>query len=88
MSFYWLKDRTNQSQFIICWSPGINNRGDYYTKKFSAAYHIRKRPLCLYEPVKLTNNVVLPPQRPHVICKGVTKYSRLTKTNIHTKTNK
>ena len=60
MRFYWLQDRTEQGQFHLYWSPGGNNRGDYFTKKFSPADHVRKRPLYLFEPAKMMNNIILP----------------------------
>ena len=31
MRLYWLQDRVNNKEFKIYWSPGTNNKGDYYT---------------------------------------------------------
>ena len=43
MSFYWVRDRVNQGQFIIYWRPGVTNLGDYFTKYHSPSHHIKVR---------------------------------------------
>ena len=32
MRFYWVRDRTQQKQFHMCWAPGEHNLADYTTK--------------------------------------------------------
>ncbi len=39
MRFYWLRDRTQQGQFLIYWRPGTENLADYFTKHHSASHH-------------------------------------------------
>jgi hypothetical protein len=37
--FYWIKDRTQQGQFLVCWVPGTTNLADYHMKHHSPAQH-------------------------------------------------
>ena len=48
MRFYWIRDRTSQSQFLIYWNPGITNLGNYHTKHHSPDYHQLMRPTYLH----------------------------------------
>lgn len=48
MRFHWIRDRVKQGQFDVNWEPGKSNRGDYFTKHFSAAHHRRERPNYLH----------------------------------------
>ena len=43
MRVYWVRDRVNQDQFIICWRPGVSNLGDYHTKHHPSSHHIKVR---------------------------------------------
>jgi hypothetical protein len=45
--FYWVKDRVEQDQLNVGWSPGDTNMGDYFTKHHSPAHHKRTRPYYL-----------------------------------------
>ena len=47
MKFWWMRDRSDQSQFRYYWGAGKGNRGDYWTKHFCAAHHREKRPSIL-----------------------------------------
>ena len=38
MRFYWLRDQTNQKQFLIYWAPGLQNRANYFTKQSQLFY--------------------------------------------------
>ena len=44
MRFHWLRDRECQKQFKFYWRPGKLNYADYWTKHFTAAYHVNIRP--------------------------------------------
>jgi hypothetical protein len=48
MRFHWIRDQVEQGQIEVNWEPGISNRGDYFTKHFSAAHHSRERPNYLH----------------------------------------
>ena len=39
MRFYWLRDRTNQKQFLITWAAGKSNLADYFTKHHPVTLH-------------------------------------------------
>ena len=39
MRFYWMRDRMDQQQLRIYWTPGKENRGDYYTKHHPLPHH-------------------------------------------------
>ena len=43
MRFFWLRDRTNQNQFHLCWNKGEENLADYFTKQHSAQHHKNMR---------------------------------------------
>ena len=45
MRFYWLRDRTNQKQFLIKWAAGKTNRADYFTKHHTISHHKTMRPV-------------------------------------------
>ena len=55
MRFYWLRDRTLQSQFKIFWKKGSENEADYFTKHHPTAHHklMRKR----YVINQMTTNI-------------------------------
>ena len=59
MRFYWLQDRINQKQFVIYWSPGMNNLGDYHTKHHPAYHHKDMRPTILHSPNFVSNLALL-----------------------------
>ena len=48
MRLYWIRDRSNQDQFIIYWKLGSINRGDYFTTHFPPAHHTTVRPNYLH----------------------------------------
>jgi hypothetical protein len=48
MRFYWVKDRVEQTQFNVGWTPGNTNLGDYFTKHHSPAHQKRMRPYYLH----------------------------------------
>ena len=40
MRFHWIRDRVNQDQFAVYWTPGDNNEeADYVTKHHPASHH-------------------------------------------------
>ena len=41
MRYWWMKDRINQGQFDLTWSPGKKNKADYFTKHHPP-WHPRK----------------------------------------------
>jgi hypothetical protein len=50
MRFYWVRDRVRQGQFLILWSKGANNKGDYFTKHHPVAHHRAQRQVYYHEP--------------------------------------
>ena len=54
MRFYWIKDRVRQGQFSVHWSPGANNKADYYTTHDQPAHHIQMRPTYLQTALQAT----------------------------------
>ena len=44
MRFYWLRDRTNQKQFLIKWAAGKSNLADYFTKHHPIKHHRTMQP--------------------------------------------
>ena len=44
MRYHWLRDRLTQLQFNIYWQPGVDNRGDYFTKHHTTVHHREQRP--------------------------------------------
>jgi hypothetical protein len=48
MRLYWVKDRVEQDQFNVGWTPGDTNMGDYFTKHNYPAHHKRMRPYYLH----------------------------------------
>ena len=44
MRFWWLKDRISQRQFDLLWSPGKQNKADYFTKHHPPWHHRIMRP--------------------------------------------
>jgi hypothetical protein len=48
MRFYWVRDRSNQGQFLIHWRKGSDNQADYFTKHHPPAHHQLQRPLYLH----------------------------------------
>ena len=44
MRYWWLKEKSAQSQFNIFWDKGVNNWADYFTKHFSPSTHQVLRP--------------------------------------------
>jgi hypothetical protein len=49
MRFYWVQDRVEQGEFLVYWSPGIDNDADYWTKHHSPSHHRRMRSRYLHE---------------------------------------
>jgi hypothetical protein len=49
MRLYCVKDRVEQDQFNVGWSPGDTNMGDYFTKHHSPAHHKRMIPYYLHD---------------------------------------
>ena len=49
MRFYWIKDRTQQGQFLVHWRRGTDNLADYFTKHHSPAHHRLMRSRYLLE---------------------------------------
>ena len=47
MRFYWVQDRVKQGQFLVYWTKGSLNRGDYFTKHHPTSHHIKMRPIYL-----------------------------------------
>ena len=48
MTFYWMKYRINQNQFVIYWMPGKTNLGEYHSKCHPHAHHLQVRYTYLY----------------------------------------
>ena len=44
MRYHWLRDRESQKQFDLTWDRGINNEGDYFTKRHPSRHHLNMRP--------------------------------------------
>ena len=44
MRKYWLRDKSQQSQFAIYWASAVNNLADYFTKHHIAKHHQSMRP--------------------------------------------
>jgi hypothetical protein len=47
MRFYWVRDRSEQGQFLIYWAPGAGNLADYFSKHHPASHHRAMRPVYL-----------------------------------------
>ena len=39
MRYWWLKEKSAESEFQIFWDKGVNNWADYFTKHFAPAVH-------------------------------------------------
>jgi hypothetical protein len=51
MQFYWIRDRVRQGQYIVYWSKGATNQGDYPSKHHHhVKTHRHHRPHYLYVP--------------------------------------
>jgi hypothetical protein len=50
MRYHWLKDRIQQLQFNLYWSPGRLNMADYFTKHHPPSHHRLMRYLYLQRP--------------------------------------
>jgi hypothetical protein len=48
MRFYWVKDRVKQGLFHVCWGPGYQNLGDYFTKHHSPVHHTKMRDIYIH----------------------------------------
>ena len=44
MSFYWIRDRVSQGQFLIYWGPGQSNYDDNVSKHQSQTHHTIMHP--------------------------------------------
>ena len=44
MRYWWLKEKSAQSEFDIFWDKGVNNWADYFTKHFAPSVHQLRRP--------------------------------------------
>jgi hypothetical protein len=53
MRFNCLQCHKAQQQFQLFWSPGTNNRADYWTRHHCTAHHIEKRPKILTPKIVL-----------------------------------
>ena len=53
MRFHWIRDRTNQGQFLIYWQSSITNLGNYHTKQHSLAHHQLMRNMYLHTSEEL-----------------------------------
>ena len=49
MRYWWLKEKSAQSEFQIFWDKGVNNWADYFTKHFSPSMHQVLRPRYLHK---------------------------------------
>jgi hypothetical protein len=49
MIFNWVKDRVEQDQFIVGWTPGDTTMGDYFTNHHSPAHHKHMIPYYLHD---------------------------------------
>ena len=56
--FYWIRDHTSRSQFLVYWQPGITNLADYHTKHHFPAHHCLIRSTYLNQTEKLANTVI------------------------------
>jgi hypothetical protein len=50
MSFYWIRDRVKQGQFLVHWKRGATNQADYFTKHHPPAHHRHMRRTYIYDP--------------------------------------
>eukprot|EP00957_Ditylum_brightwellii_P176847 13470556-Ditylum_brightwellii.AAC.1 len=50
MQYFWLVDQVAQGNFDVQWCPGMENLGDYVTKYYAPAHHIKVCPLYLHTP--------------------------------------
>ena len=64
MRYWWMKDRIQQKQFNLIWSPGKDNKADYFTKHHPPWHHKKMRYRYLR---KLTSQSALAAQS-HVSC--------------------
>jgi hypothetical protein len=49
LRLYWVKDRVEQDQFNVGWTPGDTNMGDYFNKHHSTAHHKCMQDLYLHD---------------------------------------
>ena len=63
--FFWLRDRTNQNQFHLCWNRGDDNLVDYFTKQHPAQHHKKMRKILMAS--SLVGSITLP----FSMCEGV-----------------
>ena len=49
MRYFWLIDQQNSGNINVRWRPGYLNLANYFTKHFSAPYHIKIRPFYLQQ---------------------------------------
>ena len=59
MRFHWIKDRVKQGQYRVLWSPGKDNKGDYFTKHHPPSHHINMRPIYLQTPESECEGVLI-----------------------------
>jgi hypothetical protein len=59
MRFHWIKDRVKQGQYRVYWSPGKDNKGDYFTKHHPPSHHIKMRPIYLQTPESECEGVLI-----------------------------
>jgi hypothetical protein len=56
MSFYWIRDRVRQGQFLVYWRKGSSNRADYFTKHHPTSHHQAIRSSYLHSPADHSKN--------------------------------
>jgi hypothetical protein len=70
MRYFWLRDRVDQRQFNLYWSPGSANTADYFSKHHSPQHHKNMRPLYLLSVINdSSSSSTAHPSRPP--CEGV-----------------
>jgi hypothetical protein len=50
MRYHWLRDRVDQGEFNIVWSPGSTNAADFFSKTLPAKEFLRKRDVYVQTP--------------------------------------
>ena len=58
MRFWWLKEKSAQSEFRIFWDKGVNNWADYFTKHFAPSVHQALRQRYVHRTSAVLSSVV------------------------------
>jgi hypothetical protein len=72
MLFYWVRDRTVQTQFDIGWGPSAQNLGDYFTKHHTPAHHKGIRKMYIHDDASSSKYIPSAHAKPLQWCVDIT----------------